>query len=284
MEPEDQTTNPEPVIEEQEVALPAEEPQLEAEAPADENQEQEPELEDVDFNGNKYRVPKELAPHLMMKADYTRKTQEVAELRRGVEARSMEVQREAEINQELIDDIAQKRLVDARLGALQGLDWSKVDPQDAQRLLIEQMQLSQAQKDLGGRIDERKAEMSAKREQATATALGHAIEALNKPDEKFGWQGKFDQTVSASLTKFGAELGFTNEELANTTHPLMIKTLHLAKIGAETLRKQRTAATGSRPAAEPAARVPTSRASSHTTDPNKMSMEQYAAARKAGRI
>lgn len=283
MELEDTVTNPEPAIADQEVATPpADEILDDTEAEADESQ--EPELEDIEFNGGKYRVPKELAPHLMMQADYTRKTQEVAELRKGIEAQRMEVQREAQINQELIDDVAQKRLVDARLGALQGLDWSKVDPQDAQRLLIEQMQLSQAQKDLGGRIDERKAEISAKHEQETATALGHAIEALNKPDEKFGWQGKFDQTVSASLTKFGAELGFTNEELANTTHPLMIKTLHLAKIGAETLRKQRTAATSARPAAEPAARVPTSRASSYSTDPNKMTMTQYAAARKAGRI
>lgn len=284
MELETNATNPEPVVEEKEVATPAEDPQLEAETPADESQEQEPELEDVDFNGNKYRVPKELAPHLMMQADYTRKTQEVAEMRKGVESQRAAAQREAEINQEMIDDIAQKRLIDARLNALQGLDWSKVDQQDAQRLLIEQMQLSQAQKDLGGRLETRKGEIAARREQETATAFSQAIEVLSKPDANVGWQGIFDQKVSASLTKFGSEvMGYEPERMAISNDARDVKTLNLAKIGYEYLRKQRTAVSSTRPTAEPAARVPTSRAST-PTDPNKMSMEQYAAARKAGRI
>src|SRR5215216_3195421 len=43
------------------------------------------EFEDVDFAGKQYRLPKELKSALMMQADYTRKTQDVAEQRKALE-------------------------------------------------------------------------------------------------------------------------------------------------------------------------------------------------------
>ena len=145
----------------------------------EEGQATEPELEDVEINGKTYRVPKDVAPHLMMQADYTRKTQEVAEIRKAVEAQRAEIQREAELNQAMIDDIAQARAVDARLQALQRVNWNEVPLEDQQRLLIEQMQLRQAKEDLGQRINGRRTEIETMRERESATALSQAIEVLN---------------------------------------------------------------------------------------------------------
>src|SRR5262245_52574677 len=42
------------------------------------------ESEEIEHDGRKYLVPKALRPLLLMQADYTRKTQEVAEQRRAV--------------------------------------------------------------------------------------------------------------------------------------------------------------------------------------------------------
>src|SRR3954462_9621136 len=42
--------------------------------------------EEIEHEGRKYLVPKSLKPLLLMQADYTRKTQEVAEQRRAVQA------------------------------------------------------------------------------------------------------------------------------------------------------------------------------------------------------
>ena len=246
MEPEDLSTNPE-IVED----TPAQSQEVE---PTDETSDYEngdeqplegqaddPDQEEVELNGKKYRVPKDVAPHLMMQADYTRKTQEVAEYRKAVEAQRAEIQREAEINQSMIDDIAQARAVETRLQALQRVDWNQVPVEDQQRLLIEQMQLRQAREDLGQRINGRRAEIETMRERESATALSQAIEVLNKPKPEIGWQGKFDNAARDNLTKFGLELGYTNEELANTTHPLMIQTLNLARLGYEALKKQRAA-------------------------------------------
>ena len=201
----------------------------------------EPEFEEVEFNGNRYKVPKEVAPHLMMQADYTRKTQEIAERARSIEAERQAFQREQELNAELTDDLAQKRFVDQRLEQFRNVNWGSLNPQDFQRAMTEQMQLQQAQNVLNERIEGKRSELSAQREQYASAMMQKAVQELSKPDPKFAWSGKFDQSTSASLTEFGKELGFTLEELQNTTHPLMIKTLNLAKIGAETLKKPQQA-------------------------------------------
>ena len=46
----------------------------------------EEEAEEVDFEGKKYLVAKELKDALLRQSDYTRKTQEVAETRKQIEA------------------------------------------------------------------------------------------------------------------------------------------------------------------------------------------------------
>lgn len=137
------------------------------------------------------------------------------------------------------------------------------------------------QQGLSGHIQGREAELLTQSSQETAKRLNKAVEALNKPDPKLGWDGKFDDARSEQLSSFGREIGFTEEELAGTDHPLMIKTLQLAKIGYETLKRQNAAP--ARTPAEPAAKVPTARANS-PVNARSASMEVYAAARRAGRI
>jgi hypothetical protein len=252
-----------------------------------EGEEQEPieEEEELDIDGLPLKVPKTIAEKLqarmMMQADYTKKTQDVAEQKREFEAQRTEFQREAETNQQLFREKAEMYQIESRLHQLSQYNPVQLSPEDQQRFMLETMQLRQAREDLGGRINHRQNELAQNRERTNANAIRKAIDVLNKPDERFGWSGKFDSQVKAGLTQFGKDLGFTDEELFNTTHPRMIQTLHLAKLGAEYLKKQRTAP--QRPEAQPAAKVPTSRATG-TRDPAKMSMEEYSAARKAGRI
>jgi len=65
----EQDAAPEPLDEE------GDEPEQEAEA-----------VEEIDWNGKKLKIPAELKPALMMQSDYTRKTMELAEIRKGLEA------------------------------------------------------------------------------------------------------------------------------------------------------------------------------------------------------
>ena len=69
-------------------------------------------------------------------------------------------------------------------------------------------------------------------------------------------------------------MGYTDEELAGTSHPLMIKTLNLARIGYESLKKQRTAAAPVKTEAKPVPQIGAGKTRS-TVDPDKLPMEQW---------
>ena len=259
---------------------------LAPEQPESEGDEEEGQIEteEVEFNGKVYAVPKELAPNLMMQSDYTRKTQEVAELRKETEAERASWRQQAQIREALFEEKAELHQIDKRLNAYRNTNWQQwqvQDPNGYQAAMAEYTQLRDYKEGLNGRIQGREAELASQFEQSTVARLNKAVEALSKPDPKLGWDGKFDTPKREQLASFGKELGFSEEELAGTDHPLMIKTLQLAKIGYEALKKQQTAP--ARTPAEPAAKVPTSRASS-PINAKTASMDAYAAARRAGKL
>jgi hypothetical protein len=71
------------------------------------------------------------------------------------------------------------------------------------------------------------------------------------------------------------ELGFTNEELSNTSHPLMIQTLNLARIGYETLRKQNATLKQAAPQAKPVPTVATGKTRTGPSNPDKLPPEKW---------
>ena len=285
MEEETLTNQDEPEVIEN--ASPEAEPEaLAPEQPESEGDEEEGQIEteEVEFNGKVYAVPKELAPNLMMQSDYTRKTQEVAELRKETEAERASWRQQAQIREALFEERAELHQIDKRLNAYRNTNWQQwqvQDPNGYQAAMAEYTQLRDYKEGLSGRIQGREAELASQFEQSTVARLNKAVEALSKPDPKLGWDGKFDTPKREQLASFGKELGFSEEELAGTDHPLMIKTLQLAKIGYEALKKQQTAP--ARTPAEPAAKVPTSRASS-PVNAKTASMAVYAAARNSGKL
>lgn len=239
--PEDETSAPEVTTDE-----------TTAEAPELTQEEQDALDEEVEFGGNKYRVPKELAPVIAkaanMDADYTRKSQANAEARKALETEREAFLRDQQLSGELRQHESQAMWLEAELKQFHNLDWNNVPPQQKADLLARQMQLQNAHQGIVEQINGKRAEIEARHEHERATVLSQAIEALNKPDPDKGWAGRFDQETRANLTKFGLEVGFSMEQLASATEPLMIKTLNLARIGLESLKKQRAAA--AKPAVE----------------------------------
>ena len=231
-------------------------------------------MEDYEVEGRKYRIHPDLKPLLMMQGDYTKKTQGLADERRGFDAHREAFRREEAMSQQMIDEMAQVRAIDNRMQYLNSIDWTQLQSEQATQLMLEMNQLRGAKDEFSQRIGQRRSEIAAMRERETATALSQAIEDLGKPDDRFGWSGKFDQQVAASITDAAVKLGWPRERLMSMTDSLSVKTLYLAMKGAEALQKQKTAP--QRPVAQPAAKVPAAKATS-TSDPAKMSMAQYAA-------
>lgn len=280
-----ETTNPEAEAPEAEAPEVDTEETLAADE-ADENDasesgEGEEEFEELDVDGEALRAPKSLAEKLkarmMMQADYTQKTQTLAEQRKELEAQRQATELEAQTRQALFNEEAQLFTVNQRLEQFQNVNWAALAQQDMQQhavLQAEYTQLRDYADKLSSHVNGRRAEIASMREQETAISLQRALSHLNSPKPEIGWDGKFDADKRASLTKFGMDLGFTNEELSNTSHPLMIQTLNLARIGYETLRKQSAALKKAAPEAKPVPTVTSGKAKAFK-DPDKMTTDEW---------
>lgn len=257
-----------------------------------EGEESADELE-VEYSGNKYKVPKELAPIISnaeeiikgFKADHTKKTMGLAEDRKAVEAEREAVRQEAQLHHEIINELSQLKSVEAELSQYQNVNWQQWQAADANAAaagMARMMQLQNAHRQVYGQVEARKAEVATTRDRQADTMRSQALEALSKPDPEKGWDGIFDDAKRDKLTKFGREIGYTDEELAGTSHHLMIKTLHLAKIGYDSLKKSKAAATAPpRPVANPVPVLATGKSRPPNVLSDSMSTAQWIRVRNA---
>jgi hypothetical protein len=214
----------------------------------------------------------------MFQKDYTQKTQTLAEQRRELEAQRQATQWEAETKDALFQEKAQLLSVRQRLSQFQDVNWQALAQQDMQQYVsaqAEYTQLKDVHDRLSGHVEGRESELAAHREQETATALTKAFEHLNRPNPSLGWDGKFDADKHRNLTKFGMQLGFSNEELTNTSHPLMIQTLNLARIGYEALRKQSATLKTQQPQANPVPQVKSGKSRPGVFNPDTLPPDQW---------
>lgn len=124
------------------------EPDLETdEDEAEQDDDEEPEEYELEYGGNKFRVPKAgLTEDVHAKldqflkgsqADYTRKTQEVAEQRKAVEARASAVDQLSGMSDELLVEFSKGRHLRDEIEQLQGVDLNELwqsNPDQARRV------------------------------------------------------------------------------------------------------------------------------------------------------
>lgn len=113
--------------------LPEDEGTEESVAPdADEQDESEPEdgFVEAEYEGKTYKVPAELKDALLRNADYTRKTQEVAELRRATEQREQTLRMVQHAMDATFDKAVELRELQSRLAQFDQFDWQAMASQD----------------------------------------------------------------------------------------------------------------------------------------------------------
>lgn len=207
------------------------------------NKEPSEEAEELDVDGFKISLPKSKAEKLkaerMMNADYTRKTQEVAEQRKAFEAQREETMR---VQEETLNERATLIAVSQRLQQFDQVNWAQLneeDPVTAQRLWIERTQLVEAQNNIGNLISKKQQQIAREKEQkaseeqqSTAKQIRECFDVVAR-DIK-GWSPE----LARSLDKTANEFGFTNAELAQVKDPRFVKLLHKAHIADQLLKKQ----------------------------------------------
>lgn len=233
----------------------------------------EDELEE-DLDGVKVRGKKEAIERLkaerLMQADYTRKTQEAAEIRKAAEAERESVQRARQFEQENLDIIADLRASQREMQHLQQINLqqlSDTDPVQAQKLMVRMQQLQAYQAQMHGALTQRQQQFAQAQQQEAARQMEEAHRVLQRDIP--GWGSE----LASKLTAFALANGYTQQEVAAIRSPAMVRSIYREYQVAEA-KKQAV----KRPAqvqAAPVTRVNTSSKSRAVVDPDKLSPEQW---------
>ncbi len=271
-------TNPEtPEVEiEEEVieeAYEGEEPELDE----DGNPIEEPEeLFEVEANGKKYQLPKELRDQFLMQQDYTRKTQEVAEQRKALEAERQQAQQMSEGEFKARAQIVQ---IDEALTEFRQIDWDTWMSRDqpaAQRAWMQYQRLQDERGNALTQYQQIQQERTLQEQRETAERLQKGLSELQAkiPD--------WSPNKAAALLDFGEkQLGFSRQELNAIDDPRMIIALNLAAQALDKQAASRTAAKAQvQSSVKPAARVSGGRTPSNRVD-DRVSTDAWMKARQA---
>lgn len=192
------------------------------------------EFEEFDWNGKPIRAPKGLKDGVLMHADYTRKTQEVAATRKELDAQKARVAEQAKASEEYIELKADYRARQRDLSAYENVDWnawSLQDPIACQQGYIAYQNLQREAGELTQAISEADRRRSDETQQDTARRL-HETHEYAKQNIK-GWNDERAKKV----IDFALEQGFSREELQSSLSPATLKILHLAELGNQVLSK-----------------------------------------------
>lgn len=218
---------------------PAPEPEAEPEQPDGQAQEAESAEETewvVEFGGQERKLPKGIPESVArdiqefgqsLTRDYTRKTQEIAEIRKQIDAERQAAQELTRLTHEHADLVADWRVVQRQIEGMSQTDWdalSESDPLTAQKQMARLMQLQNAQQRIGAQLQQSIASMTAKQQASAKEALERANAELAK-DKDLKW-GK---ETAAALTAYGKSLGFSDTELAQVADPRVVRLLHKAQ-------------------------------------------------------
>jgi len=204
------------------------EPQADADGKA-------PETEwEVEFGGQTRKlkgVSEEVAREVQefgknLHADYTRKTQELAEVRKTAEAEREQAQEMLKLSHEHADLFADFRTVQRQMDQLAQLDFdalSEADPMTAQKQLARLMQLQQAQQRIGAQLQTSMQTMTQKQSEAAKAKLADAEAQVRKAIPTWG------KETAQALRDYGQSLGYNEAELSQVADPRMVLLLHKAR-------------------------------------------------------
>ncbi|MCG8400300.1 MAG: hypothetical protein MJA84_01745 [Firmicutes bacterium] len=235
----------------EEVAETEAEDLTEAEQSAEEA-EQEPEFDEIEFEGQTYAVPKALKDGFLMQADYTRKTQEVADERRAVEAWGQELdQRQQAFAQQIeaqrahFTDYARLASLDDALAQYQKVDWAtyvEQDPTAAQQHRVRYDTIKDQRQALAAKVSRAEQERASTAQHSLARRIDETQDVLRRDIENWG------PDLANQLTEYGMQLGYTQQELsALNTDARAVKVLHRAFQADQLLKEPKP---GKRPASQ----------------------------------
>ena len=233
-----------------------------------EDEEPEAEAVDVNYDGKDYSVPPALKDALMRQSDYTRKMQDVSGKRKELEAATQTLQRDSELHQTHIDEVATIKAIDQQLQAYEAVDWETAYNDDP----VEAMKLDRQQRGLQDNKTQALARFQENQREAFELQRGEHAKLLEKGQTALeadipGWNAE----MAEKTRKYALKAGLSETEASRVINPIHVKVLHKARLYDELVAKQ---AAKPKPApAQPAAKVKGARQGG-SKDPEKMTADE----------
>ena len=210
-------------------------PEVEAseeEAPEEKAESDEPAPEDdanlseeIEYEGKAYKVPKELKDAFLRQADYTRKTQEVAETRKAVEDRQQFLEAKETLLNHAYQEATELRAIQMQLEQFDSLDWARLAEADMQQAYKLDLQRQELRKQLS----EKQSAINAK-----VTQIQQAMEMHKQRQMELGRAelqrrvGQLRPEDAQATWKQGLTLGFTEQELGSIADARVMHAIYLA--------------------------------------------------------
>lgn len=182
--------------------------------------------EEVEYDGEVYKLPAKLKDALLRHQDYTRKTQEVAIQKRTVDEQAKSLQLHAQFQKEHFAKAVEAQSLQARLQQFGQVNWAELaESNPAQYLQLDRQhrELQEAAHRVTSEMRQLQGEFQGKTVEARQKAQALCIEEVRK---EFG--KSFGPEFLRELDDTAKGFGFTGEELAEVTDPRMIRVLHAA--------------------------------------------------------
>jgi hypothetical protein len=198
------------------------------------------ELFDIEINGKKHKVTKEIRDSVLMHADYTRKTQEVAEQRKAIEAQRAQVDQFATSAQAHIRDMGKLMALDDQLDQYNKVDWARYgqeNPLEADAAFRQRTLMREQRDALARQIQANEV----RRSQEAQLAQAKRYEETNRKleTEIKGWNAD----LAGKLRQYAADVGIPDNLIRAYAHDVgSVKALHEAYLGRQLIEKQKAAA------------------------------------------
>ena len=246
----------------------------------DEIEQDEDEIEeDIDglkVRGKKDAVEKAKAERLMH-ADYTKKTQGVAEEKRVLEAERTQVQKTAQLYQAHLGTVAELVSLDKQIAQFQQVNWdalSDTDPVQAQKLDRQYRTLQEQRQQRVAFLGSLQQRHALEEQQTTAKQIEQAADYLRREIPQ--WSEKRDTALRDYAVKIGIPAGAIRDITIRA--PAIAKALHKAELYDQLLARK-TEKPKVEPQAEPVTRIAATRTTA-SRDPARMSDTEFAQWRK----
>jgi hypothetical protein len=198
------------------------------------------ELFDIEINGKKHKVTKEIRDSVLMHADYTRKTQEVAEQRKAIEAQKAQVDQFATSAQAHIRDMGRLMALDDQLDQYNKVDWTRYtneNPLEADAAFRQRTLMKEQREALARQIQAN--EMRRSQEAQLAQAKRYEETNRKLETEIKGWNAD----LAGKLRQYAADVGIPDNLIRAYAHDVgSVKALHEAYLGRQLIEKQKAAA------------------------------------------